>query len=120
MPISIGPKRTASSISGFTALLHDGHRITVVAGHRQIGFDEQGVVRLETEIQVLRTDQTADRDDRRGDQHGADRNLHDEQRVADPKSAISFPFSRHGKCWQNGILPEARSDDVLARDSLEP
>ena len=63
MPISIGPKRTASSISGFTALLHDGHRITVVAGHRQIGFDEQGVVRLETEIQVLRTDQTADRDD---------------------------------------------------------
>ena len=91
MPISIGPKRTASSISGFTALLHDGHRITVVAGHRQIGFDEQGVVRLETEIQVLRTDRTADRDDRRGDQHGADRNLHDEQRVADPKSAISFP-----------------------------
>ena len=61
--------------------------VFIVASHVQIGSDKQCVPRLEAEVATERTHESADGDERGGDEDRADGDLGDEQRIAQSEAA---------------------------------
>jgi len=96
------------------APLHDRDLVAGITRHVQITVDQQSVLRIKTEITVQRTHQPPKRHERRGDKYRANRNLPDQQEIADGK-----PPPGHATGARLHNLPGIRTQHLTYRDHAE-
>ena len=80
--------------------LHLRHAVAAVACHIELGVAQHGILGLKSEIALERAHQAAHRDQRGGHQHGADRDLQDQQHVAHRKA----PSGRCDRACFNDLI----------------
>ena len=100
------------------ALLHGRSLVAAVTGHAEIGIGEHDIAGIEAEAAVDGALEAAQGNQRGGDQHSADGNLHGEQDVAEGDAAASVARDDAGR---SGFDDEVRigAENLANRDCAE-